>query len=217
LDDTEKLGGNGEVQVYFEGAVAVLDQIDTIDPVLLFCGRITLDDMKLSRVQRVVRRDGVLLPAFARNLPLYRKRLREIALANGFHKVRNICKTSTEERTERDTTTTSIKVIKKTPKKMRAPKGKSPCKRRPGSRKPLKELRGCPAIAAASASTLDTAVEPVAKKRQSLIVPLAQQQPRKKPAPTVSLPLIKERTKAFVVVDLSSSAKNIANILLPIG
>ena len=217
MDDTEKLGGNGEVQVYFEGAVAVLDQIDTIDPVLLFCGRITLDDMKLSRVQRVARRDGVLLPAFARNLPLYRKRLREIALANGFHKVRKICKTSTEERTECDTTTTSIKVTKKTPKKMRAPKGKSPFKRRPG-RKPLKELRGCPAIIiAASACTLDTAVEPVAKKRQPLIVPLAQQQPRKKPASTVSLPLIKERTKAFVVVDLSSSAKNIANILLPIG
>ena len=60
MDDTEKLGGNGEVQVYFEGAVAVLDQIDTIDPVLLFCGRITLDDMKLSRVHSVVRCEGVL-------------------------------------------------------------------------------------------------------------------------------------------------------------
>ena len=107
LDDTENLGGNGEVQVYFEGAVAVLEQIDTIDPVLLFCGRITLDDMKLSRVQRVARRDGVLLPAFARNLPLYRKRLREIALANGLHKVRKIRKTSTEERTECDDTKSS--------------------------------------------------------------------------------------------------------------
>jgi hypothetical protein len=39
--------------------------------------------MKLSRVQRVVRRDGVLLPEFARNIYKYRKQLRKISLANG--------------------------------------------------------------------------------------------------------------------------------------
>jgi len=82
-ENTHQPGGNGEVQVYFEGAVKILEQVDTIDPVLLFCGRITLDDMKLSRVQRVVRRDGVLLPEFARNIYKYRKQLRKISLANG--------------------------------------------------------------------------------------------------------------------------------------
>ena len=88
IKDTNDKGGNGEVQVYFEGAVSILQQVDTIDPVLLFCGRITLDDMKLSRVLRVVRRDGVLLPEFARNTNSYRKKLRQIAISNGINKVK---------------------------------------------------------------------------------------------------------------------------------
>ena len=83
IEDTNTPGGNGEVQVYFEGAVKILEEVDTLDPVILFCGRITLDDMKLSRVQRVVRREGVLLPEFARNIFKYKKQLRKISLANG--------------------------------------------------------------------------------------------------------------------------------------
>lgn len=88
IENSGKKGGNGEVQVYFEGAINILEHIDDIDPVLLFCGRITLDDMKLSRVLRVVRREGVLLPEFARNTYMYRKKLREISLVNGIYKIK---------------------------------------------------------------------------------------------------------------------------------
>ena len=83
IANTAEAGGNGEVQVYFEGAVRILRCAKTIDPVLLFCGKLTLDDMQLPRVLRVVRRDGVLLPEFARDVKAYRKALRQVARANG--------------------------------------------------------------------------------------------------------------------------------------
>ena len=76
-------GANGQVQVYFEGAVRILEQAHTVDLTLLFCGKLTLDDMKMTRVQRVVRREGVLLPEFARDLGQYRQRMIAVAKANG--------------------------------------------------------------------------------------------------------------------------------------
>jgi len=83
IENSGKKGGNGEVQVYFEGAVRILEQAHTVDLTLLFCGKLTLDDMKMTRVQRVVRREGVLLPEFARDLGQYRQRMIAVAKANG--------------------------------------------------------------------------------------------------------------------------------------
>ena len=96
-DTSERTGGsyyaNGEVQVYFEGAVEILQKASTLDPVLLFCGKLSLSDMALSRVQRVVRRDGIVLPEFAKNVKEYGRALERVARANGLLKKKKKKKT----------------------------------------------------------------------------------------------------------------------------
>ena len=80
--------GNGEVQVYFEGAVEILQKAKDVEVELLFCGKLALSDMELSRVKRVVRRDGIVLPEFAKSPKLYRRALERVARANGLLKSR---------------------------------------------------------------------------------------------------------------------------------
>ena len=77
--------GNGEVQVYFEGAGRFCKRQEVE---LLFCGKLALSDMELSRVKRVVRRDGLVLPEFAKDPKLYKKAMERVARANGLLKSR---------------------------------------------------------------------------------------------------------------------------------
>ena len=142
MEDTHQPGGNGEVQVYFEGAVKILEQVDTIDPALLFCGRITLDDMELSRVKRVVRREGILLPGFARNIYQYRKALRRISLANGIVEI-NTRKKKMEAKPESEVLVAPGPVAASATAVAAAPSLTS-CKRRKKTRS--KQVNTCPTI-----------------------------------------------------------------------
>jgi len=68
------------VQSYFEGAVAILRQWDTIDLRLLYAGRLMLSEMP--RCKRLAHLQTILLPSFARNLTEYRGHLRQMAILN---------------------------------------------------------------------------------------------------------------------------------------
>eukprot|EP01043_Picozoa_sp_COSAG02_P056792 COSAG02_NODE_6790_length_3359_cov_9.167178_3_plen_612_part_00 len=73
-------GGNGKVQSYFEGAVAILKQWHTLDLRLLYAGRLTLSEMQ--RCKRLAQLQTIILPSFARNLEVYRGQLRQMAILN---------------------------------------------------------------------------------------------------------------------------------------
>lgn len=82
LADQSKPGGSGKAQVYFEGAVNILRRDPGEEDLkLLYAGRLMLSE--LQRVRRVAHTSFITLPAFAVDLPSYRKRLRAMAVLNG--------------------------------------------------------------------------------------------------------------------------------------
>jgi hypothetical protein len=68
-------------QVYFEGAVEILETLDEIDFISLMCGKLCLDEV--NRVKRVARTDCIKIPKFLYDLKLYKEKLREIGIING--------------------------------------------------------------------------------------------------------------------------------------
>ena len=92
--DTAAPGGNGFLQTYFEGCCKILQSVEDIDLKFLFAGKLALEDA--DKVRRTLRRDGVHLPSFARNLRDYRAKLRRIGEENfilprsGKHKLPSI-------------------------------------------------------------------------------------------------------------------------------
>ena len=80
LVDQSQAGGSGKVQVYFEGAVALLRRWDTLDLRLLYSGRLMLSEME--RCKRLAHLQTITLPWFATNLEAYRGKLRHMAILN---------------------------------------------------------------------------------------------------------------------------------------
>ena len=80
MHETAEPGGNGESQVYFEGAFEILRNVKILDLTLLYGGKLALAD--LPRVRRIIRRDGIMLPPFANDIKKYRKRLIKVAREN---------------------------------------------------------------------------------------------------------------------------------------
>jgi len=81
LQNPNDLGGCGKDQCYFEGAIDILRQLDTIDFRLLMAGKICLED--LPRVRRMARQDCIKIPLFMRDMQRYRRLLKQIAQLNG--------------------------------------------------------------------------------------------------------------------------------------
>ncbi|KAK7107849.1 microtubule-associated tyrosine carboxypeptidase 1-like isoform X1 [Littorina saxatilis] len=81
LIDSNDLGGYGKDQCYFEGAVAILRNIDNINFKLLMTGKICYDEV--ARVKRMARLGSVCLPAIMQDMESYRKQLKSIAILNG--------------------------------------------------------------------------------------------------------------------------------------
>ncbi|XP_062602636.1 microtubule-associated tyrosine carboxypeptidase-like isoform X2 [Saccostrea cucullata] len=86
LIDPNDLGGYGKDQCYFEGAVEILRNIDTIDFQVLMCGKMCVDEV--SRCKRLARQDCLRMPAFMKNETKYKKNLKAIANLNGLNTVR---------------------------------------------------------------------------------------------------------------------------------
>jgi len=80
LVDPQDLGGYGNDQCYFEGAVEILRNIDTIDFLTLYAGRVCLDEIQ--RVKRMARTNCIKLPTFLRDMEKYKRVLRQIGYMN---------------------------------------------------------------------------------------------------------------------------------------
>ncbi|KAL4232574.1 hypothetical protein ACF0H5_007264 [Mactra antiquata] len=77
------IGGYGKDQCYFEGAVDILRNVDTIDFKVLMSGKICFDEIQ--RVKKLARLNCIQVPAFMRNQEKYKKQLKQIAHMNGLH------------------------------------------------------------------------------------------------------------------------------------
>eukprot|EP00658_Telonema_sp_P-2_P049006 TRINITY_DN37261_c0_g1_i2.p1 TRINITY_DN37261_c0_g1~~TRINITY_DN37261_c0_g1_i2.p1 ORF type:complete len:219 (+),score=24.86 TRINITY_DN37261_c0_g1_i2:275-931(+) len=75
-------------QCYFKGAVAILRQVDSIDFMLLYSGRISLEDLAYVDTMRDIVIPPMYVPDFLEDVESYRQRLREIAHINGIDLVR---------------------------------------------------------------------------------------------------------------------------------
>ncbi|CAM9521427.1 unnamed protein product, partial [Discosporangium mesarthrocarpum] len=79
--DLSQPGACGKGQVYLEGAVEILHNIDNIDFHLLFSGRVPLG--KLGRIKNLVRPSLVTLPRFVKDQDSYKAILRRVGELNG--------------------------------------------------------------------------------------------------------------------------------------
>ena len=79
----EMPGGNGKGQAYFEGNVAILQSLAALDIRLLYCGKLTLQDMAQPRIKRLARTGSLALPSFVKDAPDFLKRLRALGVSSG--------------------------------------------------------------------------------------------------------------------------------------
>lgn len=87
ISDPNTRGCYSRDQAYFEGAVEILQSLDTIDFGLLMSGKLCLDE--LDKVKKIARCDQLKLPAFVKSLKSYKDRLRRIAVVNGIYDSEN--------------------------------------------------------------------------------------------------------------------------------
>ncbi|GFO03518.1 importin subunit alpha-1-like [Plakobranchus ocellatus] len=85
LADPRDLGGFGNDQCYFEGAVKILRNMDNIDFHLLMSGKICMDEV--DRIKRVVRKDVLRFPSFMKNMNAYRRTLKKMLVLNGLDQI----------------------------------------------------------------------------------------------------------------------------------
>ncbi|RUS72668.1 hypothetical protein EGW08_019564 [Elysia chlorotica] len=85
LADPRDLGGFGNDQCYFEGAVKILRNMDNIDFNLLMSGKICMDEV--DRIKRVVRKDVIRFPTFMKNMAAYRRTLKKMLTLNGLDQI----------------------------------------------------------------------------------------------------------------------------------
>ncbi len=82
LTDTGEPGGLYKDQVYLEGAIHILRERHSIDYIALFCGKLSLDDLKRPNIEKRIKKEEILLPYFIKNMDEYQKALDIIAKTN---------------------------------------------------------------------------------------------------------------------------------------
>mmetsp|Transcript_10298 Transcript_10298/g.10285 ORF Transcript_10298/g.10285 Transcript_10298/m.10285 type:complete len:120 (-) Transcript_10298:37-396(-) len=82
LIDTSEPGGLYKDQVYLEGAIQILRERKTTDFIGLYCGKLSLDDLKKQQIEKRLKKEGILLPKFMQNMEEYMKALDVIATVN---------------------------------------------------------------------------------------------------------------------------------------
>ena len=80
--DTGEPGGLYKDQVYLEGAINILKERRTIDFVGLFCGKLSLEDLKRPAIEKRLKKENILLPRFMDDMDDYMKALDVIAKTN---------------------------------------------------------------------------------------------------------------------------------------
>lgn len=82
ISDTVEPGGLYKDQVYLEGAIQILRDRHNIDFISLYCGKLSLEDLKRPNIEKRIKRDEILLPTFMKNMDEYKKALEIIAKIN---------------------------------------------------------------------------------------------------------------------------------------
>jgi hypothetical protein len=82
LEDTGLHGGYYKDQVYLEGAVQILKERNNIDFHGLFCGKISLEDLKKPGIAKLLNKQNLVLPRYMQDMERYREALDRIALIN---------------------------------------------------------------------------------------------------------------------------------------
>lgn len=82
IADTGEPGGLYKDQVYLEGAIQILRERHNIDFIGLYCGKLSLDDLKRPNIEKRVKKEEILLPSFMQNMEEYKKALETIAKIN---------------------------------------------------------------------------------------------------------------------------------------
>lgn len=81
ISDPHTRGCYSRDQSYFEGAVEILQNLDSIDFFLLMSGKLCLDE--LEKVKRLAKTDQIKVPAFFKSIKAYKEKLRHIGIVNG--------------------------------------------------------------------------------------------------------------------------------------
>ena len=82
LQDTSQPGGLYKDQVYLEGAVAILRERKTLDFEGLYCGKLSLEDLKKPFIERRLKKENIMMPSFMKNMDEYLKALDYAAKVN---------------------------------------------------------------------------------------------------------------------------------------
>ena len=82
LQDTSELGGLYKDQVYLEGAINILKERKSLDFIGMYCGKLSLDDLKKPFIEKRLKKENILLPPFMQNMDQYHKALDIIAQTN---------------------------------------------------------------------------------------------------------------------------------------
>ena len=83
ITDTGEPGGLYKDQVYLEGAIQILRERTNIDFLGLYCGKLSLEDLKRPMIEKRIKKDGgLILPTFMSNMDEYYKSLEVIAKTN---------------------------------------------------------------------------------------------------------------------------------------
>lgn len=80
LTDPNGIGGHGGDQVYLEGAIKILQNLENLDFNVLYSGKLAIEDV--NRVKRMARMDCLRLPRFMKNVNKYKRILKKIAAIN---------------------------------------------------------------------------------------------------------------------------------------
>jgi hypothetical protein len=75
------IGAYARDQSYFEGAIEILENIDSIDFYLLMSGKLCVDE--LNQASKIAKLNALKLPKFIRNIEKYKDKLRNIGIVNG--------------------------------------------------------------------------------------------------------------------------------------
>jgi hypothetical protein len=83
MTDTGEPGGLYKDQVYLEGAIPILRERASIDFIALYCGKLSLEDLKRPQIEKRIKKDnGLIFPSFMTNMEEYNKTLDIIAKQN---------------------------------------------------------------------------------------------------------------------------------------
>ena len=82
VQDTSEPGGLYKDQVYLEGAIEILRERHTIDFDGLYCGKLSLEDMKRPKIFNNFKKEKNLMPPFMDDMKEYMRALDIIAACN---------------------------------------------------------------------------------------------------------------------------------------